>query len=318
MAEIAWRWSFGLAAAGLLLFTLLEFFDTLPVSNRDVWFLRSRHPLLIWQALARIFQGSGPRLVLAGLIVVPALAVAWVLLSSLGRGATLEGLVGNFRDAETGDTPCLPAKLRFGSLAGLNFLRLAATFAAIAGCLGAVLIGSSASPKSNPSPGAALLIVLTVGMMVGLAWSVLNWFLSLAAVFVVEGGEDTFGALACAVNLCRTRGGSVVAAGTWFGLAHVAAFFVAASAVGFPLAFAGLLPAGMVLGGVLLVALLYFAVTDFLYVGRMAAYVAILELPPPEPAPVPVAPPPAPSAGPLEEITPAPAEASPEPPPEIV
>jgi hypothetical protein len=35
----------------------------------------------------------------------------------------------------------------------------------------------------------------------------------------------------------------------------------------------------MVLGGVLFVTLLYFAVVDYLYIGRLAAYVAILELP---------------------------------------
>ena len=40
-----------------------------------------------------------------------------------------------------------------------------------------------------------------------------------------------------------------------------------------------LVPAGVVLGGVLLVTLLYFAVTDFLYMGRLAAYVAIVEMP---------------------------------------
>jgi hypothetical protein len=49
----------------------------------------------------------------------------------------------------------------------------------------------------------------------------------------------------------------------------------------------------VVLGGVLLVTLLYFAVTDFLYVGRLAAYVAIVELP------VPVEPPVTPVASPL-------------------
>jgi hypothetical protein len=39
------------------------------------------------------------------------------------------------------------------------------------------------------------------------------------------------------------------------------------------------LPAGVILGGVLLVALLYFAIVDFLYVGRLAAYVAIVSFP---------------------------------------
>ena len=46
-------------------------------------------------------------------------------------------------------------------------------------------------------------------------------------------------------------------------------------------------------GGVLLVTLLYFATVDFLYAGRLAAYVAILELPD--------APPPQVNAGPSPE-----------------
>ena len=60
--------------------------------------------------------------------------------------------------------------------------------------------------------------------------------------------------------------------------------------VALPLGFAGVLPAGVVLGGVLLVTLLYFAVVDFLYVGRLAAYVcASLEVSHPRLEPIPAA-----------------------------
>jgi hypothetical protein len=65
----------------------------------------------------------------------------------------------------------------------------------------------------------------------------------------------------------------------WFGLAHITTLVVTSSAIGFPLGFATLLPAGAVLGGVLLVTVLYLAIADFLYIGRLAAYVAIVELP---------------------------------------
>src|SRR5207302_10754305 len=58
----------------------------------------------------------------------------------------------------------------------------------------------------------------------------------------------------------------------WFSLAHILAFIAATTVVAFPMAFAGILPIGVVLGGVLLVALLYFAVADFLYLGRLAGY----------------------------------------------
>jgi hypothetical protein len=56
-------------------------------------------------------------------------------------------------------------------------------------------------------------------------------------------------------------------------------FFVASSALMFPLAFAGVLPLAIVLGGAILVTLLYFAAADFLYVGRMAAYMVIIQQP---------------------------------------
>jgi hypothetical protein len=53
--------------------------------------------------------------------------------------------------------------------------------------------------------------------------------------------------------------------------------------VGFPLAFAGVIPPVIVLGAVLLLTLAYFALVDALYIGRLAGYVAILEAPPPPP-----------------------------------
>jgi hypothetical protein len=281
MAEIAWRWSFGLAASFLLIVSSLEYLDTLPVTARDMFLLRTGQPPLVGKALARIFQGSSPRVVLAGLILIPALALAWMILGSIGRAATLKGLVQYFRDDATPRDSGTPVR----SLFGLNFFRVAATFAAALGCLGAILLGGAVSTPKSPAPGSAFLIFLMTAMLVWLAWSTVNWFLSLSSVFVVADGQDTFGALSSAVSLCRSRAGSVFAAGTWFGLAHLTAFFVATSVVAFPLAFLGVLPAAVVFGGVLLVTLLYFAVTDFLYVGRLAAYVAIVELPVPVEAP---------------------------------
>jgi hypothetical protein len=107
----------------------------------------------------------------------------------------------------------------------------------------------------------------------------MNWFLSLAALFVVRDGRDTFGAMGAAVGFCRDRMGAVLAVSTWFGLAHGVAMVVAYSALAFPMAFAGLLPGSVVLGGMLVIGLLYFAVVDLLYLGRLAAYVYIVESP---------------------------------------
>jgi len=278
LAEMAWRWSFG-AAAGLLLgFAGFEYLDTLPVGRSDMLLLRTAQPTLVARAFNHIFRGSSFRLIAAG--VVLALGIAWVIVASLARAATIKGLMAYFHDLEPNAVTRGQGETRnIGALFGLNFLRLGVAIAAGLGFLGAMVLGAAVSRPDDPAPGSALLIMLTVVMLVCWVWCTLNWVLSLAAIFVVTRGKDTFGAIGGAVDLCQARAGSVFAAGTWFGLAHLTAFAVASSIVAFPLGFAGVLPAGVVLGGVLLVSALYFAVADFLYAGRLAAYVAILELP---------------------------------------
>ena len=69
LAEIAWRWSFGLAVTALLAFSFREYLSTLPVTAAEMFLLHTRQPALVLQALARIFQGSGPR-VIAAIIVL--------------------------------------------------------------------------------------------------------------------------------------------------------------------------------------------------------------------------------------------------------
>lgn len=297
-AEIAWRWSFGAACLLLLLFSWLEYLDTLPVTRLDLLLLRSRQPALISQAISHIFHGSGLRVVETFIVLSATLAIGWILLASFARAATVKSALAYFQtlpEIESRETE--PS--RFRSLLGLNFLRVAAALAATIGCVAAfVLAGLVSSPK-NPAPGSAFLLFASILMLVGIAWSFTNWFLSLASVFSVARGQTTFSSISSSVSLIRNRPGSVFAAGTWFGLAHLTAFVVATSVVAFPLGFIGFLPGSMVFGGVLLVTLLYFAVADFLYIGRLAAYVGILELPyhPPEPViAIPPVPPPIPSS----------------------
>jgi hypothetical protein len=274
LAEIAWRWSFGFAAVTLIGFSTIEYLDSLPVTYRDELMFRTRQPALISRAISHILRGSSLRVIAAALLLISALSFAWMLLGALGRSVTVRALLAHLPSANGPSQP-----FRLSSLFGLNFLRAAATLAAVVGCGAAFLVGGAASPADNPSPGSAMMICFLIVILIFLVWSALNWFLSLAAIFVVADGRDTFSAIASAVGLFRDRPGPLLAANTWFGLLHLVVFFIAASIVGFPLAFVGLLPTGIVLGGVLVVALLYFAVVDFLYVGRMAAYIAILKTP---------------------------------------
>src|SRR5579864_9315728 len=83
LAEITWRWTVGATAAVLLAFALIEYLGTLPVTNGELLFLRTRQPVLVGQVLAHILRGSASRAVIAGVIGTLALCGLWIFAASV-------------------------------------------------------------------------------------------------------------------------------------------------------------------------------------------------------------------------------------------
>src|SRR5580700_9909614 len=102
VAEIMWRWIVGATAVALFFFGLLEYLDTLPVTNGELLFLRTRHPYLVGEAIAHILRGSLNRAVLAGLLAALMLMALWIVAASVGRIATVRVLLDYFRRGVAG------------------------------------------------------------------------------------------------------------------------------------------------------------------------------------------------------------------------
>jgi hypothetical protein len=317
--EITWRWTVGATAAALAIFALLEYLDSLPLTDAEMLFLRTKQPFLVDSVIAHILRGSLHRVVLAGLLVSLALIVLWIVAASLGRAVTVRGLLDYFaarkdggdiavalvgsaggRDAAGNVTTVASSESSFAALMRLNFLRAALGLAAICGFFGAAIVAGFASPAADPQPALAFLLFLPLAGLVGWVWSSLNWLLSLASVFAVRDGEDTIGAISAAVAFCRERTGPVFAVSTWTGLAHLGFFAGATTVVSVFLGLAAIVPWRLVVAAIILVTLTYFVVADWLYMARLAGYVSILETP--EPAPVPALVPPSPPGGPVTAV----------------
>ena len=285
LAEVAWRWSFGAAACILLGLSLLEYLDSLPVAASDVLLLRTREPFLVSRALTHIVQGSGLRLVVAGLFAFTALSVLWIVLASVGRTATLAVLTEYVRSRarkfgsekeETVDVSAQTSGSFAGlrSVAGLSFLRAGVMLAACGAGVAAVILAGFATPA-----GWALLIAAVMCVLIWLTLSSLNWFLSTASIFAVRSGTDTFGSLAMTVDFVRNRFGAFLAVGAWFGFAHLVLFVCALSIVFLALAAVGAAAPVFAVMVASLIVLLYFGLVDTLYVGRLAGYLAIADAP---------------------------------------
>jgi hypothetical protein len=282
-AEVAWRWTVGAVAWALLFFWVIEYLDTLPVTNGDATLLWTRQPLLVARAIAHIFRGSLTRAVLAALLAVMALSLFCIIVAAVGRAATVGALFDYFRRDVACNVPTKTSdgkKTRpFRSLIGLNFLRAGLALAGMFGLMGAAILASFASPSANPRPGVVFILFLSLAGLICVVWSALNWLLSVVCIFAVRDGEDALGALSAAVTFSRERSGPVLAVSIWSGLAHFVAFSVATTAVSLPLTFMHVAPTRLVMASVILLTLAYFAVVDWLYMARLAGYVCITEMP---------------------------------------
>ncbi len=298
-AEITWRWMVGATATALFFYGLFEYLNTLPVTNGELLFLRTRHPFFVWQALAHILRGSLSRGIIALILAAMLLSLLWMIAASIGRIATVRGMQEYFRernpfseataDAVQQEAPNTSEVL--ASLLRLNFLRVAVALAVFLGLVGAAILSGFASSDGHPRPGLAFFLFMpAVALVVFAGWG-LNWALSLAAVFPVRNGDDAISAISSAVDLCRERTGAVFAVSTWTGLGHIAAVVIATSVVFIPLGLVPFVPWRLAVAVVLLMTLIYFAIADWLYTARLAGYVCIIALPesafaPPPPPPV--------------------------------
>jgi hypothetical protein len=281
LAEVMWRWTVGAVASALFLFGLVEYLGTLSVNSVDAALLRTRQPLLVANAIRHILRGRLDRAVFTALAGALAVSVLWIIAGSIGRAATIRALLDSFREKTVRNASAeIPnSSASFRSLIGLNFLRVAAVQAAIFAFLGTAILATFASSDANPQPGLVFIIFIPLAAFICLVWQALNWLLSLASIFAVRDGEDSLAALSAAVGFLRERTGSVVAVSTWMGLAHFVAFSVAASAVSVSLAFVQVAPARLLIAIAILIALAYFAIVDWLYIARLAAYICIAENP---------------------------------------
>lgn len=263
LAEVAWRWIFAAAAWVLGIAFVFEYFGSLPVTRADRFLLSTGQPFLIAQAIRRIFHGSSVRFVEAGILLGLGLAIAWIGLASFGRLAVLHSM---FEEFEWDTQANHPVRTLFF----LNFLRAATLLAAKVAALGSILMASSFWASTHVRVVDSVRLVFVAWFLIWLAWAVLNWLLSAAAVFVIAEGRNSLSSMSAMLRLLQSRTGRVLGASAVFGLIHGGAFVVAGGVLLVLLPIAIAQPIALPL--VFAVILAYCFVADFLYTGRLGAY----------------------------------------------
>jgi hypothetical protein len=284
LGEVAWRWAFGAAAWMLVIFAFRRILAHVDITQAELLLARHSDVFLIADACAHILVQVLPQLGRECLVLAPAIAVLWIAATTLGRAITLQSLSSTDVIIPSEDAPADPPALRlsdagaseprdlhFGPLLALNFIRAFFTLATLIAFVGALFITGLAMPAQNPT--AAALVGILVAALIGFFWSVVNWFLALAPIWIVRDGHPALPSMADSVDLYRRGPGPYLGIASWFGIlravALVAAFVAALLA-------SQATPATSIALCVV-IALIYFAVADFLYIARLAAFVALDE-----------------------------------------
>jgi len=262
LAEIIWRWSFGVAALALVAGSLFAYLDTLPVTNRELLVLHDHPRWLIADAVRRILH-SGACLAMVGGIILPAIFVLWIAAATIGRAATLKAL---FRGE---------ASVALAPQLGLNSLRASVTLVSLVGYLwAAILAGRAAAGRNAIGPGVFFIVFGVLSVVITLVRSRLNWFFCMGAIPAAR-GHATLNAISEAVALFCRHTGKYASAGLFFGTIHGVLFAFTTLVCLLVLSVAGKVPPAATLLVLAVTTLGYFAAVDFLHIARLAAYVGI-------------------------------------------
>lgn len=172
LIEILWRWSFVILAGLLIVSAGVMLLGPLHIGNAWDSASRSRDPQRMGQLLLTILLILGIKAIVAAIAVPLAIALLWSVLSALGRLVTVRRLRAGL------------TSLRFRSLLALQLLRGFISWFSLV-LLVAAIFGEALIATRGPRPDLLLYYLMMMPSVVLIAafWLVLNWYLSLAAIF---------------------------------------------------------------------------------------------------------------------------------------
>jgi len=263
LVEILWRWSFAALACLLVAGVGGMLLGPLHVGHAWDTAWRSRDPQRMGQLILAVLLLLGMKVIVIAAIAVPlSIALLWGLFSALGRFVTVKRL-------RVGLT-----SLRFRTILALQLLRAFVGWLCLV-LLFAAMLGEALIASRGPQPDLLLyyLMVLPSVVLIGSFWLTVNWYLSLAAFFGRE-GQSFRGALRQARHAVRQQRSDFAGTGFVFLLFRVVVLLIATAICGLTSGMVGSSPQSY-FTLLIIVSLAYFAIADFLYMARMAAYLAL-------------------------------------------
>jgi len=167
--------------------------------------------------------------------------------------------------------------IRFRSMLALQFLRTLFTWLVLAAMAAAVLVASQVANR-GPQPDYVMYYALALPMLAvaALFWTIVNWYLSTAVVWVGRDGAGAAMAVRMAMGFASAHRGDMAGLNVVFTLVRLVALVAAFVLCVLPGNLAADAPVTYT-AWVVAISLLYFVIADFIYVARLASYLMLQE-----------------------------------------
>jgi hypothetical protein len=255
--ELLWRWGFGIPAAALLCYQGARIASAVAPSLSG---LSLSDPMQAGQQIAQAAAAIKPDVAHLAAWLGPLLAIAWAIVSGLGRTAVLKRLDPSLHAAPF-------------TLILLQLLRIASLIAVWLGWYRAIqwsanLTLSRATP--NLVGWSAWVICLSLGIFV--LWALLSWVFSMAPLLAMLENKGVAGSLLSSLHQGPLTG-KLVEVNLVLGIVRLALIVLAMVFSAIPLPFEADMTGTALYLWWAVVTLLYFIANDFFQVARLAAFI---------------------------------------------
>ena len=267
--ELLWRWSFGLGVLGLLLTAWTRLRPVLMLDEAELRTLDTSNPVTLASQIVALFEPYAPLLLRVALWVAAGAALLWIVTATVGRTVITRALVRNEMPTDVANQA--KASSRWPAHAILHAARVLMLLIPAIGYLAGVLLASLAGGTENPI--SAAILVLTPFFTACVLWSLVNWVLSLAPLFVEREGLGALDAIVAALNFVQRRRTELASIAQWNGALRTVVA-VALTVLGAATLSAGG-PLWLRVALVALETLAYLVLSDWLLLARLAAYAQV-------------------------------------------
>jgi hypothetical protein len=265
--EVLWRWAYGIPALLVLRYEAIRILRETPVDFAALRNMTVLDPMGSATTLAKALEVLLPAVLRVALWLVPAMVVAWVVMSAVGRTVVLRRVDGRLHR-------------RVGTLIVLQAVRVVAllgSFAVWFWCMERVAEMTVTGPvASGGEPNLvgyfSLVIVATLGLFT--LWAVVSWALAIAPLLAMLRGLGAGASLAAAFRLGPLKS-KLVEINLVMGIVKIALIVLAMVFSATPLPFESVTTPEFLLWWWVGVTVLYFAGSDFFHVARQVAYLRL-------------------------------------------